>query len=443
MKLKTLVSIAGLSLLTVTAMPAQLSGQATAANNEGAPHYKLADLGVVGQNPGQPLQISNDGIVAGAAAVNNAEHAMLWYRRLSLDIGTRGLGGQNSFAYGVNDWAQTVGEADTAKPDPLGEDFCGFAAFGFASGTKCLPFLWQGGVMRPLPTLEGKNGLHGNNGVANVINSGGEIVGISENTTPDSTCPPYDPSTGQNQKLQQKPVTWRNGHVYELPTIGGDPDGGVFAINDRGQFAGGTGSCAPLNVNLALYLQFAHAVLWDNGKAIDLGNLGGSFNNFAKGINNRGDVVGSSDVANDTVFYGFLWTKEKGKMQSLLPFGADVASLALAINDGRDVTGVSLDGNFNPRAVLWHHEKAFDLNGLIPNTSLLYLLTACSVNRSGEIIGLAVDSNGAFHGYLLTPRGDSNNRDAALDGPMQLSDNVREMVRKQLHLGNAAKRATP
>ena len=65
----------------------------------------------------------------------------------------------------------------------------------------------------------------------------------------------------------------------------------------------------------------------------------------------------------------------------------------------------------------------------------MYLLLACSVNNSGQIIGLAVDSNGAFHGYLATPRGVRDGHDAALDGPMQLSDNIREMVRKLLHLG--------
>jgi probable HAF family extracellular repeat protein len=293
--------------------------------------------------------------------------------------------------------------------------------------------------MRPLPTLKGKNGLYGNNGVANFINSYGDVAGDSENTTLDPTCPPYDPPKGQSQKLQQKPVIWHNGRVYELPTIGGDPDGFALAINDRGQAAGGTGTCAAFNVNSLIAIQFAHAVLWDNGKAIDLGNLGGSSNNYAYGVNNRGDVAGSSDVANDQVFHGFLWTKEKGKMEDLVPFGTDVASVALALDDERDMTGVSLDANFNPRAVLWLHEKPFDLNGLIPNTSLLYLLTACSINKSCQIIGLAVDSNGASHGYLLTPRGGSDDHDPALDGPMHLSDNVREMVRKQLHLGPTAK----
>jgi probable HAF family extracellular repeat protein len=168
-----------------------------------------------------------------------------------------------------------------------------------------------------------------------------------------------------------------------LPTIGGDPDGNTFAINEHGQVAGGSGTCAPFNFNNFLYLQFNHAVLWDNGRPIDLGNLGGSLNTFALGINNRGDVVGSSDVANDTAFNGFLWTKEKGRMDPLVPFGTDVLSVALAVNDGREATGVSLNGKFESRATLWLHESPHDLNTLVPSTSGLYLLLACGVNESG------------------------------------------------------------
>jgi probable HAF family extracellular repeat protein len=438
MKLKTLISVAGLSLLTVTALPAQLVRQVAAATPEhpgGPSHYNLTDLGVVGPIPGQPFHISNNGLIAGSAAVESAEHAFLWYRKLSLDIGTRGLGGQNSVSFGVNRGGQAVGEADTAAPDPLGEDFCGFATLGYTSGTRCLPFVWQNGVMSRLPTLTDKNGSHGNNGAADVINGRSEVVGLSENTTLDPTCPPYDPGKGQSQKLQQKPVLWRNGHVYELPTIGGDPDGNAFAINDAGQVAGGSGTCASFNFNNFVYLQLNHAVLWNNGTPTDLGSLGGSLSNFALGINNRGDVVGASDLKGDSVFNAFLWTKERSKMQKLAPFGTDSLSAGLAINDDREVTGVSLNDNFAPRAALWLHEVPFDLNALVPSTSGLYLLLACSVNDSGQIIGLAVDSNGAFHGYLATPRGNKDRHDAALDGPMQLSDNVREMVRKQLHLG--------
>lgn len=441
MKRKPNFLTASISFLAVLAMPAQLIAHAQSATPEqrgATPHYRLTDLGVVGPTPGQPFHISDDGIISGSAQVHNAEHAFLWYRRLSLDIGARGLGGSNSISYGVNRWGQAVGEADTAKPDPLGEDFCGFATLGYASGTECVPFVWQAGVMRRLPTLLDVNGMHGNNGVANVINSRGEIAGLSENTVLDSTCPAYAPSKGQNQKLQQKPVVWRDGHIAELPTVGGDPDGNTFAINEHGQVAGGTGTCAPFNFNNFLYLQFNHAVLWNNGLPIDLGNLGGALGNFALGINDRGDVVGSSDLANDAAFNGFLWTKDKGHMDALIPFGSDAFSVALAVNNRREATGVSLSAAFAGRATLWLHGKPHDLNALIPSTSGLYLLLACGVNDSGEIIGLAVDSGGLFHGYLATPRGERDEYDASLDGPMRLSDGMREMIRKQLHFDHRA-----
>jgi hypothetical protein len=44
-----------------------------------------------------------------------------------------------------------------------------------------------------------------------------------------------------------------------------------------------------------------------------------------------------------------------------------------------------------------------DLNKLVPATSTLYLLTACSINARGEIIGFAVDAAGDLRGYLAAP----------------------------------------
>jgi probable HAF family extracellular repeat protein len=439
MKLKTLFFLAGVGLLAVAALPVHLAGQVDAATPEhsgGPPHYNLTDLGVVGPVPGQPFHITNNGLISGSITVNNAAHGVIWYKRARFDIGTPGLGGTNSLAFTVNQRAVVAGAADTSAPDPLGEDFCGFRLFGLGSGTRCRPFVWKEGVMRALPMLKDKNGLPGNNGAANAINIWGAVAGMSENTTLDSTCPPYDPSKGQSQKLQEKPVIWRDGSVHELATVGGDPDGVALAMNDSGLVAGTSGGCSQFNEATFLNVRPVHAILWENGRANDLGSLGGVSGGIALGINNRGDVVGGSDVKGDTTSHGFLWTKERGKMQGLMPVGTDGFSTAIAVNDDRIVTGVSLDFNTNNlRAAMWDHGKPFDLNTLIPSTSGLYLLLACSVNNSGQIIGLAVDSNGVFHGYLATARGTHDGHDAALDGPTYLSDNVREMVRKQLHLG--------
>jgi probable HAF family extracellular repeat protein len=205
--------------------------------------------------------------------------------------------------------------------------------------------------------------------------------------------------------FQFKPVVWDNGHIQELSTFG-DPDGVAAAINDRGQVVGASGTCAPFNVNSGLYLVENHALLWEHGLVTDLGNLGGTggiAGNHACAINNKGQIVGHSELPNNTTFHGFLWTREHG-MLDLDTLPNDAASLGLGINDTGEVVGASLDANFNPRAVLWKHDAMTDLNTLIPVNSGLYLLLAVSINSSGQIVGVAVTGTGEVHGFLATPR---------------------------------------
>jgi probable HAF family extracellular repeat protein len=364
-----------------------------------SPTYTVTDLGMVGPN-GQPFAITNNGLVASGVQTGNTLQAVLWYKGKMKDLGTPGLQGPNSQALGVNHWGQVVGEAQTTTPDPNGEDFCGFAGLGLASsGTTCVPFVWQDGVMHALPTLGGNNGL------AYKINIWGAAAGTAENDTPDSTCP-----SGSPQKLRFKPVLWKNGSPQELPTDPGDPDGSANAINDLGQAAGASGTCAAFNPINANYFQPLHALLWEDGKAIDLGTLGGTglgstpFNGIqAMDLNNRGQVVGSSDLQGDANFHGFLWTRETG-MQDLGTVPGDANSLAIGINDAGQVVGASIDATLtNVRAFLRQDGKLIDLNTLVPAGYPLYLFTACKIDAAGEIIGLALDSSGNFHGYLAVP----------------------------------------
>ena len=55
---------------------------------------------------------------------------------------------------------------------------------------------------------------------------------------------------------------------------------------------GTSGTCAPFNIENYLNIQPVYAVLWENGRAIDLGTLGGMTNNLALAIDNHDDVVG-------------------------------------------------------------------------------------------------------------------------------------------------------
>ena len=61
-------------------------------------HYKIKDLGVVGSSPGQPFQITTNGLISGAVVSGGVSRATLWYQRFKLNIGGHGLGGANSIS---------------------------------------------------------------------------------------------------------------------------------------------------------------------------------------------------------------------------------------------------------------------------------------------------------------------------------------------------------
>jgi uncharacterized membrane protein len=398
-------TIAGLVAASFLAFTA--TAQDKPADTRGKPlpsHYVFTNLGPVGSIPGQPFHVTDNGLISGSAAYNGKEQATIWYKQWKLDIGQHGLGGSNSVSFGINQWGQAVGEADTSTQEPNGEDFCGFVFTGFPSGKTCRPFLWENGVMTALPTLKDKSGKSGNNGAGDVINSWGKVAGLAENTTMDKTCPAYDPSLGQTQKVQTKPVVWVHGRIHELATVGGDPDGVALAINESGDVAGASGECAPFSIVTFINMQPVHAILWRQGKALDLGSLGGATGNIALGMNNHDDVVGGSDLAGDMSTHGFVWTRETGKMLDLPPFPKDVISTALAINDDSMIVGVSLDAKFNGRAVAWEHGVPVDLNSRIPHDSRYQLVLACGINAKGEIIGVFVDTKtGLSYGYRASP----------------------------------------
>jgi len=259
-------------------------------------------------------------------------------------------------------------------------------------------------------------GIAGHNAVARALNISGQAAGAAENTTLDSTCPAYNPSPEnlQFQIYQFKPVLWTNGGIEQLPTSGieangkpfQDPDGTVFSINDKGQAVGATGTCTGYTPFLT-YLNSLHATLWQNGSVRDLGNLGGNaegIGNFAYSINTSGHIVGTSGTS-DGSYHAFLWTPAT-LIQDLGTVPGDIASIGLAINDLGDTGGVSFptDPNASPRAFIRPVGGTMvDLNSLIPADSALYLFSACSINSRGEIIGLAFDAQGNFHGYLATP----------------------------------------
>jgi probable HAF family extracellular repeat protein len=277
--------------------------------------------------------------------------------------------------------------------------------------------------MTPLATLGGNNGW-----ASGGINNRGQAAGFAENATPDTTC--GVPS------LQEKPVIWTNGTARELPTLPGDPDGSVSAINERGQAAGVSSDCGASPT-------IFHAVLWsEDGSVTDLGNLGGTLNNVAEGINNHGQVVGFSDLPFDTASRAFLWTARDG-MRDLGAGDRLFASLAFGINDNGQVVGMSCDQDIDCGAFLWQEGVMTDLNTLLPQGSPWNLIAGISINSRGEI-AVVGDMGGAFHALLLTPcnedhvldKGCTEEVSAKSDAPQRpaaaRSEAIRQLLRKRL-----------
>jgi probable HAF family extracellular repeat protein len=431
MRFPLLNPIGGVCLLAALAIPVCVVAQGEQQQlAEHVQRYTITDLGTLeGGTFSQPFFVNKYGLVSGSASLpDGTQHAVLWLEGLMGDIGAPGLGGPNSIAFGDNVRFQAAGEAETSVPDPNGEDFC-----GFGTHLTCLPFLWQDGVMNPLPTLGG------NNGEATAINNRGEVAGFAENSSPDPGCP-------APQVLHFKPVVWERGVIHKLPTLGGDPDGVAFMINDNGQAVGASGNCATFNPIDLYNLVPVHALLWEKGKATDLGNLGGQTGqaggNIALDLNNQGQVVGNSDLPGDTTFHAFLWTKRTG-MQDLGTLSGDVNSLSISINDAGSVVGASLDASFNPRAFLWEKGVMTDLNTLIAGDSPLYLLTGCSINSRGEITGLGLTSTGETHTYLATPTHNVATSESTSQGVISrriLSDDARKLLQQQLRFGRSGVR---
>ncbi len=424
MKSRILTCTTAMTLFAALAIPVGLAAQEQQEQKAEKPqHYTVTDLGTLGGTFGIAEGINNKGLVDGFATLpgDNNQHVFLWQNGVITDLGT--LGGPNSgnAAGGdpvPNERGEVAGVAETSTPDPLGEDTC-----GYGNHLTCLGFLWQDGVMTPLPTLGG------NNGFADGINNRGQVVGLAENTTPlDPTCPPP-------QVLQFKPVIWEKGEIQELPTFPGDPVGNAVAINDRGQVVGQSFNCTGA---------VSHALLWQNGTATDLGNLGGMMFNSGIEINNQGQVVGFSDLPGDTTGHAFLWTKDSG-IQDLGTLPGDFSSIALAINQKSQVAGFSCDISGNCRAFLWQNGVMTDLNTLIPAGSPLFLVWAVGINSRGEIVGLGFQpSTGEVHAFLATPsNGDAGSESAMPATPGEsserpkivLPENVRKLLQQRLRFG--------
>ena len=367
------------------------------------PQYQVSNLPDFGGTSSGGNSINDQSWVAGYSRLpDRNRHATLWRSGLLSDLGT--LGGPNSsVTWNVkNTQGVIVGISQTADPEPLGERWSSAAFYSTPNnvGYINLGFVWEQslGQMRGLPNFPG-----GHNGFATGANNLRQAVGWAENGVHDGDC--VSP-----QVLRFLPAIWSLGppdQIHDLPLVPGDSSGAATAINDNGQIVGISGIC-----DQAVGRHTArHAVLWENGGVIDLGNLGAQWWNTPTAINQRGDVVGfAGDPAfvEGDIVHAFMWTRDDG-IRHLKPLKGrspeHVDSEAYGINEARQVVGVSCDADFvDCRAVVWDHGNTpIDLNELKGSFSA-HLESAKDINDEGEITGRAIDPiTSVLTPYLAVP----------------------------------------
>jgi probable HAF family extracellular repeat protein len=418
-RLTLIAAVAAIALLVASALPAAAAMGAT-----GARGYAVTILSTLSPNPllssiSNGAGLNDRGWIVGDAnypgtwrvgdtsfGPNTTEHATVWRNGHITDLGT--LGGPNSsigFVARPNNTGLISGNAQTATLDPNNE--------GWAGNLSCAPngtipcsgsqyeiqaFVWKNGVMRALPTLGGNNALG-----FGVGNDRGQLVGVAENATQQPSCPKPSP------QLDWEPVVWgpNYGAIHELPLYSGDLIGAASAINDKGDVVGGSGPASGICVPLS-FGALEHALLWHGKSMINLGKdgspLGGTYDNLGTAINDRGQVVGWSDVTGDMTTHAFLWQNGVVTDLGTLPGDAGGSSYAYGINDRGQVVGDSCGVNGSCRAVLWQNGTITDLNSMISQgSSSLPLALAEGINSRGEIVGVAGDLQSTALGFSAVP----------------------------------------
>jgi len=292
-----------------------------------------------------------------------------------------------TYAQIVNSRGMFVGQEDTSIPDPYYPNFSGFI-FPISDPLVQHGFVWNNGLLTDLGALP-----NGQGSGALWINEKGEIAGVSENGL-------IDPLLGTPEV---RAVVWRGGQIVDLGTLGGN-ESLANSINDYGQIAGFAANTILDPFSLAGFGTQTRAVLWENGVARELGTLGGN-NSLAFAVNNRGQVIGMSytnSIPNSTTGIPttdpFLW--ENGKMVDLGSLGGTFGAPNFINQIGQIVGQMNLAGDLSGHPFLWDRGSLKDLGTLGGDNG-----EANWVNDSGEVVGGADYPGGALHHAFLWKQG--------------------------------------
>jgi probable HAF family extracellular repeat protein len=341
----------------------------------GDAQYTISYLPTLDGSRNRPTGISSSGLIVGFVnRPGNATRVAALWRGTSLDtLGT--LGGPNSAVIwpGVASNGMIAGIAETAAPDTLHEEWSCTAFLPSVTGKVCRGFFWEKGVMTGMPTLGGdqsfatgvnargqvvgwaetavhdptcnapqvlqfravvwdaKKGtlqqlppLPGDStSAATAINAQGQVVGISG-----------DCDIAVGQRSARHSVIWNDGVPTDIGDLGGDFWHTPMDINEAGDVVGFSNPSYVVGIDF-LPLAF----LWTSDGGIQsLGKLAGDTSSQALGINKYRQVVG---VSTGAINRAFIW--ENGEMKDLNGLvGAgfpDLLIVAQHINDDGVIVG--------------------------------------------------------------------------------------------------------